>query len=360
MHSDFSIQLPLNGSGYGQMSVLALFEIFKRNLTPNVFPIGEIDLRAFDVPEEFPVWLEYCIKKANKSFSRKQPALKIWHPYDLKERLSDYQVAWVAHESSLITPSEQNILKNLDKVLVVSNYVKKVFGEGGIEAQTVPNFFDARHLKRINVKRDENVTHWSLIGKLEKRKRTVDIIRAWVKLYGNRRDHVLHLSINNPWIFKDMNSLIGFVVNQIGGLPFNLNFIPHLEKNAQMNEVYNVADVNLSGGSSAEGFNLPFFNSLALGKQCVSLNAHAHLDFATEENSILFEPTELMDMADGIFFKPGEEFNQGKQWDWNESDLLMALEKAEKVAKNRNVAGELLKEQFSVERTVDLLLDSLK
>ena len=126
-----------------------------------------------------------------------------------------------------------------------------------------------------------------------------------------------------------------------------------------MNQVYNVADVNLSGCSGAEGFNLPFFNSLCLGKQAVGLRAHAHLDFASNENSILFEPRELIDISDGLFFSYGGVFNQGKMYDWDESKVIEAMEKAEKIAKVPNLEGESLKELFSVKKTCDILLDSL-
>lgn len=362
----FSLVLPLNSVSYGQMCVGLTFEIYERGLTPNIFPIGQVDLSAYDLPNGYTEWLNYCVKKAHAKFKRSEPCLKIWHIEGLKERISDYQVVWTAHETNMLTDEEANILRNVDKVFGVSNYVTSVFRNHDVDAHTCHNFFDSRHLKKEEVKRQEDVTHWTLIGKIEKRKKTIDVIKAWCKKYANHRQHILHLSIDNPWLLngepdpiKRNKMMMQYVAGAIGGLPANINFIPHVIKNSEMNQVYNVADVNLSGCSGAEGFNLPFFNSLCLGKQAVGVRAHAHLDFASNENSILFEPRELIDISDGLFFSYGGIFNQGKMYDWDEDKVIEAMEKAEKIAKVPNPEGEKLAEKFSVKNTANILLKAL-
>ena len=72
--------------------------------------------------------------------------------------------------------------------------------------------------------------------------------------------------------------------DELGGKTYkNINFLPHLKTNSEMNELYNSIDINLSGLSGAEGWNLPAFNSTCLGKWSIVLNATSHKDWATEK-----------------------------------------------------------------------------
>ena len=54
----------------------------------------------------------------------------------------------------------------------------------------------------------------------------------------------------------------------------NINFLPHLEKNAEVNELLNAIDIDLTGLSGGEGWNLPAFNATCLGKWSVVLKCH--------------------------------------------------------------------------------------
>lgn len=180
---EFNYQLPINSSSYSQMSVGVMLEMFERGLTPNIFPIGgKWDFGAYDLPKDFEIWFEYCIRKSNSKYKRSIPTLKVWHISESIERISDYQVLWTAHEVDSLTKSEINICNNIDKVLVVSNFNKEVFNKYGVAAETCHNFFDSRHFKRIEVPKKDDVLSWNLTGKFEGRKRTVEIIAAWIKL----------------------------------------------------------------------------------------------------------------------------------------------------------------------------------
>src|SRR5690606_10616748 len=131
--------------------------------------------------------------------------------------------------------------------------------------------------------------------------------------------------------------------------------------NSVYNQVLNAQDICLTGMSHAEGFNLPLFHSLALGKQAVVFNDHVHKDYCTAENSFLVEPNgEKIDSHDGVFFKTGLPINQGKYNDWNEEDFLDKCEEAVKVCFENNTAGEELKDKFSYGKTCEKLTQILK
>jgi hypothetical protein len=115
----------------------------------------------------------------------------------------------------------------------------------------------------------------------------------------------------------------------------------------------------MSGG---EGWGLPEFHSLALGKHAVILNAHVYKDWANEENACLVEPSSKIEAHDNMFFHRGTPFNQGNIFTFKEDDFISGCERAiERVQKNKlNEAGLKLQKQFTIENTVDRIVNLLK
>ena len=126
------------------------------------------------------------------------------------------------------------------------------------------------------------------------------------------------------------------------------------------NDYLNSADV-IIGMSGGEGWGLPEFHSIGLGKHGVILNAHGYKGWANEENSILVQPKEKIDSYDDVFFKEGMQYNQGQIFDFDEEEFIFACETAiEKVKENRvNEAGLKIQEDFPVSKTLDSLLELL-
>jgi hypothetical protein len=139
----------------------------------------------------------------------------------------------------------------------------------------------------------------------------------------------------------------------------NLNIIPPLAKNSEINELLNAIDIDLTGLSGGEGWNLPAFNATCLGKWSLVLNHTAHKDWATQENSILIEPSGEMPAEDGVFFTKGSPFNQGTFYTWEEEEIVKAMEKAETKAGQINTEGEKLRDKFTYSKTVDAILDCI-
>ena len=59
---------------------------------------------------------------------------------------------------------------------------------------------------------------------------------------------------------------------------------------------------------------------------------------------------------DGIFFNPGQPFNQGYFYKLTEEQLVDGLERVMKLAKTPNPKGRELAAQFTYKRTVDEIL----
>jgi hypothetical protein len=193
------------------------------------------------------------------------------------------------------------------------------------------------------------------MGKFEKRKHTKEIIQAWVKKYGNNNKYLLSCCVVNPFIkHEQMNALLSDVLD---GIHYsNVNFLPHLKTNSEVNHLLNSADIDLTGLSGAEGWNLPSFNATALGKWSIVYKHSAHEAWATPENSLLLEPEKKEKAADGLFFAESGNFNIGSICGFNEEKAIAAMEQAENKAGTVNTEGLKLQQQFSYKKTLDTIL----
>ena len=193
------------------------------------------------------------------------------------------------------------------------------------------------------------------MGKFEKRKHTGKIIQQWIKKYGNNNKYQLTCCVNNPF-FKDeeMSHIINATLN--GERYTNVNILPYLKTNQEVNELLNAIDIDLTGLSGGEGWNLPAFNATCLGKWSVVLNATSHKDWANKDNAILVEPDGEISCEDGKFFQKGSMFNQGTFYTWSEESFNKAMEEAEDKARQTNTEGQKLADKFTYSKTVDAIL----
>ena len=136
----------------------------------------------------------------------------------------------------------------------------------------------------------------------------------------------------------------------------NINFLPHLATNSEVNEYLNSIDIDLGGLSGGEGWNLPSFNATCLGKWRIVLNSTSHKDWANKDNSILIEPSGEMAVSDGVFFTDNQAFNQGTFYTWTEDEAISAMELAESKMGQVNTEGVKMGDKLTYENTVDSIL----
>lgn len=355
------LHLPINNLSFGNVSYNILKVLYDRKEEPCILPIGDPDLSAFKKDESFDEWLTECMQKGIRETSRKDKGLKLWHIQGVLESFQEEPCCLTFHETDRLTETEVNALKQQRVVFVTSNYTKEVFEKHGLEnVEYVPLGFDKNHFHKTGKRYlGKNVKTFGLYGKLESRKNTLRIMSRWIEKFGNKDGYVLNCAISNSFLPEEQFK--GMIASTFpnGEQPFNVNFVSFQPTLEEYNDVLNAADVDLTGMSSCEGFNLPLFQSLCLGKQAVVLNAHVHKDFATANNSILVEPSGMRKAEDGIFFQDGYYVNQGEWFDFKDEDLDEALDVADEMAKVKNEEGEKLAKEFTWERTVDTILERL-
>ena len=133
-----------------------------------------------------------------------------------------------------------------------------------------------------------------------------------------------------------------------------------MPQNDLYNDFLNSADVVL-GMSGGEGWGLPEFQAVALGAHAVILNCTAYKEWANESNSVIVEPSGKKEAYDGVFFKKGDEWNQGKIFDYSEDQFIKACDQViERVNNDRcNHKGLELAEEFNSEKLADNILKIL-
>jgi hypothetical protein len=277
------------------------------------------------------------------------------------ESFSNKQILLSFYELDNPTREEINIVKNNHKVLFSSTSAKNVFQDVGCANVDSVNLGFDKHNFSIKNKpyHVDGRICFNLCGKLEKRKHTLKIISAWAKKYGNNPKFYLKCATFNPFIDPEQQKqLFG---QALGGVRYsNIDFLGFMPQNILYNDFLNSGDI-IIGMSGGEGWGLPEFQSVALGKHAVILNCSGYKDWATDKNSILVNPCGKIDADDGVFFRKGQAFNQGNIYDFEDTDFLNACDAAiERFKADKfNSEGIKLQTKFTYRQTAEKLLAAL-
>lgn len=344
------LEAPLNSLSFGNVAINFIKQLDEKGHDFGIWPINkDIDLSAYEISPKLRSRIQEAINDRHRFLSSDIPSLKLWHINGAEDRKNEKQYLYTFYECSEPTEVEKSIVSCQTETVFSSSYSAESFEKPYIPLGFDPDF----HI--TGKKYLENVTHFGLMGKLEKRKNTTKIINLWAKKYGNNNKYQLSCLINNPFMNHEEHSNMINVALE-GKRYTNINFIPFLKTNKEVNEFMNSIDIDLTGLSGGEGWNLPAFNATCLGKWSVVLNATSHEDWANRDNSILVSPTETFECYDNRFFQKGSDFNQGVFFDFNEVAFLNAMEEAEKRVGHINTEGLKLAEEFTYSKTIDSIL----
>ena len=358
---DLIVEAPINPLSFGNVSYNILRQLWRKGVNVTWFPLsGNSDFNSFDkLDKDFFEWLKQSSINANSKVKKDIPSFKLWHLNGSHHRIGQKQALYTFYELSQLTESEINLAKLQDKVYLPNKYSADLFKEKGVNASVLPLGFDEDFKKTEGGKLNPEVVHFGLMGKFEKRKHTEKIIKLWLSKFGNDNKFQLTVCVTNPFIDKkEMNDILS---NCLSGKRYsNINFLSFLKTNSEVNQLLNSIDIDLTGLSGAEGWNIPAFNASCLGKWSIVLNETAHKDWANNKNSILVESDGKIPAYDGKFFIEGQQFNQGDIFTWDSDVVSQAMDTAVSKKGQINTEGEKLKEEFSYSRSVDRLLKGIE
>jgi glycosyltransferase involved in cell wall biosynthesis len=352
---------PINPLSLGNVSVNFLKELYKKEIETRVFPTNnKIDTQAFNkLDSDFSDWLKNSYNSRLKKFTKEIPTLKVWHINGSERTLGENQYLYTFYEVDSPTEEEISIVKSQKHVFFSSSESANFFKEKGCDnVSYVPLGFDQDFFVTDKKYLDDDVIHFGIIGKFEKRKNTSALINIWARKFGNNPKYQLTCLVNNQFIGEEKQRE---AINlSLGGRKFNnINILSTLKTNEEVNELMNAIDIDLSGLSNGEGWNLPSFNCSALGKWSIVTNSSSHKDWANEKNSILVEPTGRQNCYDNMFFREGDAFNQGQYSKIDEKGVIDGIERALKVAKQENTEGLKLQKQFTYAKSIDKILTKI-
>lgn len=362
-----AFNVPINSVSFGQTSTLLLRAFYKKSLVEGdslpqdlkIFPIGNIDLSTQPKDDLFELWLKKRTDEALDSHKRKDPCFKLWHLGGSLESYSDKQNLLSFYELDSPTKPEVNVTRN-SSTFFTSRYTCDVFKSAGGSCEYLPLAFDSYNFHRTDKKyfMDDRIT-FSLVGKMERRKRHEKVLNVWAKKFGDNKKYFLNCALYNPFLKPEQNN--GFIHQALDGKKyFNINFVNYMGENETYNDFLNSADIVI-GMSGGEGWGLPEFHSVAVGKHGVVMDAHGYQGWANEKNVTLVKPSGKIDSYDGIFFQKGANYNQGQIFDFDEDDFISACEEAVKKVEDNpiNEEGEKLQEEFTKEKLLENILSKL-
>src|SRR5690349_4857565 len=119
---NFNLCLPVNTLSFGFCSYNILYELYRRGISPNLFPTGDkIELDCYSKAEEdFKFYLTSCANKSRRYFSRENPCFKLWHINGAESSVSNRTSLFTFYELDGLTDVEINILNNQSSILVSS------------------------------------------------------------------------------------------------------------------------------------------------------------------------------------------------------------------------------------------------
>ncbi|MDB4314564.1 hypothetical protein N9955_00895 [bacterium] len=360
---DLHFDAPINSLSFGNVAFNFLREMHKKGVAVSFFPQGKkADFTAFDkADEDLLKWITDCANNRYMTLSATAPTLKLWHINGAENRVAPDQYLFTFYECDTPTEEEVNIVKAQKQVFFSSTEACNLFKEKGCDnVSFAPLGFDPDLYKTGKEYLGKDVIHFGLVGKLEKRKNTQEIIQTWLEKYGNDPKYQLTCLINNQFFEEDQFKKI--IEHTTGGKRWtNLNLLPHLTTNSEVNELINAIDIDLSGCNANEGWNLPSFNSACMGNICIVGQGMAHKDWAHGENIVSIEPKSKQKCYDNTFFREGLPFNQGNFYVITKEQIAESMDKAvEKLLLHREKYDRSdLIEKFSYENSVNTILNMM-
>lgn len=357
-----AFNLPINSVSFGQISTLILRELHASKTNVGILPIGNPDLSTqSDLSQEFINWLQQSVNSSLETYNRKNKLFKLWHLNGSFESYSNEQVLLSFYELDQPTKLELNTVKNNHKVLFSSKETVDIFKNLGCNnVEYIPLAFDKYNFNTVEKSYfDDSRIIFNLVGKLEKRKHHLKLIKLWTQKFGNDKRYSLQCSIFNPFLKpEDQNALVSQALE--GKNYFNLNFLNFMGQNKIYNDYLNSSNI-IIGMSGGEGWGLPEFHSVAMGKYGVIMDAHGYKSWANKNNSVLVQPNSKIEGYDGMFFNKGLPYNQGNIYDFDGEEFIAGCEKAiEKVKENKiNKEGLKLQQEFTSEKLLKNVLSYL-
>ncbi len=295
---NINISSPIGGTGYGIAGLNIVKALVKQDCKVALFPTGQPYL---DSQKDLDV-IQAAIN-CQADFDYKAPCLKIWHQFDLAQRVGGGEyVAFPFFELNEFNEREIHHIKFPDRVYVTSHWAKRIVAKYRDENTivVVPLGVDTTIFTPQKSHRRTNSFVVANFGKWEKRKGHDVLVEIFNKAFSPSDNVELWLFPNNPFLteaqIKEWESL--YMQSALG---HRVRIHPRIPTHEHLRDYMAISNVGIFP-SRGEGWNLELLEMMAMGKLVLTTNYSAHTEYCTRNNSILVDVPSIEPARDGRWF----------------------------------------------------------
>jgi len=359
MNKSILINSPIGYTGYGVVGWNICKELYSRpDVDLTVFPITTqrfTNMPKLDSEEEDQI----LSSMMHKSFDPKGACVRIWHQFDLAERIGTGKyIAFPFFELDTFNPRELLHLKVPDHFVVASNWAKNILISNNVNTpiDVVPlgvntEIFDHKLCKDKN---DDDPYIFMVGGKWEIRKAYDVLLDVFTKAFTKDDNVELWIAASSDktcFSEKELTDWHNYYLTST--LKEKITIIPRVKTQKDVAEKMAKADCGIFL-SRAEGWNLELLEMMSMGKPIITTNYSAHTEFCNSQNSSLIEITETEPAFDGKWF-----FGNGNWAKLGKDQIEQAVQYMRSMYKERkrtNPEGIKTGQVFSWKNSVDQLL----
>ena len=300
-NSSINIISPINQLGYG-VAGLNIVSSLDKSFEVSLWPLGQPECDNSYIPT-----IKRCIARSElPAFNA--PCLRIWHQHDMSQFVGrGDKIGLPIFELDTFTTQEEHHLSSLDKIIVCSEWAKKICEDkvsGKPKVFVAPLGVDREIFRESKSVRKETI--FFNCGKWEVRKGHDILVEAFNKAFSDEDEVELWMMCSNPFYSNEENEKWERLYKE-SPLGNKIRIIP---RQTTQKEVYNIMRQIDCGvfPSRAEGWNLELLELMSCGKHVIATNYSGHTQFCNKENCMLIDIDDKEDAVDNKWF-----FGQG-QW----------------------------------------------
>lgn len=321
MLNSMNIYGPINNLGYGiftrgmikGLADLGIFNFSINPIGPVQVPDDEDEKHRLQAISESIMW------------ERAAPSLAIWHEFDLNKFSGSKLISYPIFETTKLRERARNQLKQMDSIIVPSNWAKNIIENNigtDVPVYVVPGAANLPVLSEKDaVSKNKHAFTFINVGKFEKRKSHLELLKAYGQAFKDIPDTRLILHCINPHTQNFENSIsqvltsIGYKVEVHSTDRYNITAsfgkalvsIPRQRLSTiDLFRLYNYSHVGVFP-SRGEGWNLPLIESIQTGLPCIATDYSAHTEYLNETTEypeeLLIKDFTMSPANDGMYFQ---------------------------------------------------------